>query len=86
MQVCLRRKHKENWWYDDSGCSKHMTGDRKMFTHFESTDCGNVIFGDNGKKKITGKGTIGMNVRIEDFAYVEGLKFNLLSVRQLCDK
>lgn len=61
-------------------------GDKKMFTHFKSTDCENVRFGDNGKGKITGQGTIGTNPWIKDFAYLEGLKFNLLSVSQFCDK
>ena len=36
-------------WYHDSGCSRHMTGDRSLFKVFESKKCGNVTFGDGSK-------------------------------------
>lgn len=63
-----------------------MTGDKKMFTHFEEMDCINVRFGNSGKGRILGKGTIGSNPKIENVVFVEGLKFNLLSISQLYDK
>lgn len=63
-----------------------MTSNKNMFTHFDEIDCGHVRFGDNATGRIIGKGTIGANPKIEDVAFVEGLKFNLLSVNQLCDK
>ena len=37
MDTCL--------WYLDSGCSRHMTGDRSLFKVFESKKGGNVTFG-----------------------------------------
>ncbi|CAL9196629.1 unnamed protein product [Musa hybrid cultivar] len=51
-------------------------------------DEGYVTFGDNNKGKIIGKGTIGnkSNFSIEDVLLVDGLKHNLLSISQLCDK
>ena len=47
MDTCL--------WYLDSGCSRHMTGDRSLFKVFESKKCGNVTFGDRSKSQIKGK-------------------------------
>ena len=47
MDTCL--------WYLDSGCSRHMTGDRSLFKIFESKKCGNVTFGDGSKSQIKGK-------------------------------
>ncbi|GJT93261.1 hypothetical protein Tco_1082106, partial [Tanacetum coccineum] len=43
----------------DSGCSRHMTGNRSYFTDYEEIYGGFVAFGGNSKGgKITGKGKI----------------------------
>ena len=65
-----------------------MTGDPSQFSKLTSINEGYVTFGDNNKGKITGKGTIGnkSNFFIEDVLLVDGLKHNLLSISQLCDK
>ena len=80
MDTCL--------WYLDSGCSKHMTGDRFLFKVFESKKGGNVTFGDGSKSKIKGKGTISLLglPNITNVLYVEGLRVNLLSMSQICDQ
>ena len=41
MDMCL--------WYLDSGCFRHMIGDRSLFKVFESKKGGNVTFGDGSK-------------------------------------
>ena len=41
MDTCL--------WYLDSGCLRHMTGDRSLFKVFKSKKGGNVTFGDESK-------------------------------------
>nr|GEU42619.1 hypothetical protein [Tanacetum cinerariifolium] len=41
----------------DSGCSRHMIGNKCYLTDFEAYDCGFVSFGD-GKGRISGKGKI----------------------------
>ena len=41
MDTCL--------WYIDSGCLRHMTGDRSLFKVFESKKGGNVTFSDRSK-------------------------------------
>ncbi|GJR19405.1 hypothetical protein Tco_0967932 [Tanacetum coccineum] len=75
-------------WYLDSGCSKHMTGDRSMAHEFV--------------KKLSGQKDSGMNTYfwcllmgyrdyvvgdsvISKVYYVEGLGHNLFSVGQFCD-
>ncbi|KAA0047401.1 Receptor-like protein 12 [Cucumis melo var. makuwa] len=45
-------------WYFDSGCSRHMTGNADFFSDLSECKAGSVVFGDGGKGKIIGKGTI----------------------------
>ena len=75
-------------WYMDSGCSKHMTGDKSKFLSIFFKQEGHVTYGDNNKGRILGRGSIGEKdiLIIHDVLYVEGLKHNLLSISQLCDK
>ncbi|GKA07457.1 ribonuclease H-like domain-containing protein [Tanacetum coccineum] len=72
----------------DSGCSRHMTGNRSYLTDYEEIDGGFVAFGGSTKGgKITGKGKIRTGkLDIEDVYFVKELKFNLFSVSQMCDK
>jgi len=74
-------------WYLDSGCSRHNTGDKKKFKNFKRKEQGFVTYGDN-KGKILGTCDVdgGNTLEIKDVLYVEGLKHNLLSISQLCDK
>ncbi|GJX05529.1 hypothetical protein Tco_0191445 [Tanacetum coccineum] len=43
-------------WIKDSGCSKHMMGNRKLFSTYKAYNGGNVIFGSNLRGNIIGKG------------------------------
>ncbi|GJZ43496.1 zf-CCHC domain-containing protein [Tanacetum coccineum] len=43
-------------WIKDSGCSKHMTSNRKLFSTYKAYNGGNVIFGSNLHGNIIGKG------------------------------
>ena len=65
-----------------------MTGDESHFITLKAKDGGMVTFGDNGKGKIIGIGNIGItsSTFINDVLLVDGLKHNLLSISQLCDK
>ncbi|GKA35801.1 retrovirus-related pol polyprotein from transposon TNT 1-94 [Tanacetum coccineum] len=73
-------------WYLDSGCSKHMTGDRSQLTNFISKFLGTVKFGNDQVAKIMGYGDYQIgNVTILRVYYVEGLGHNLFSVGQFCD-
>ncbi|GJR89798.1 ribonuclease H-like domain-containing protein [Tanacetum coccineum] len=72
----------------DSGCSRHMTGNKSYLTDYQEIDGGFVAFGGNAKGgKITGKGKIRTGkLDFEDVYFVKELKFNLFSVSQMCDK
>ncbi|GKB45632.1 ribonuclease H-like domain-containing protein, partial [Tanacetum coccineum] len=72
----------------DSTCSSHMTGNKSYLLDFEENDKGFVAFGRNSKGgKITGKGKIRTSkLDFEDVYFVKELKFNLLSVSQMCNK
>ncbi|GKC06383.1 retrovirus-related pol polyprotein from transposon TNT 1-94 [Tanacetum coccineum] len=73
-------------WYLDSGCSKHMTGDRSRLMNFVKKFIGTVRFGNDHFGAIMGYGdyVIGDSV-ISRVYYVEGLGHNLFSVGQFCD-
>ncbi|PKU80516.1 hypothetical protein MA16_Dca026731 [Dendrobium catenatum] len=75
-------------WYLDSGCSRHMIGDMKKFILLETRTGGKVTLGDNSTRKVIGSGIVGYakNFLIENVLLVDGLKYNLLSISQLCDK
>nr|GEY86116.1 hypothetical protein [Tanacetum cinerariifolium] len=73
-------------WYLDSGCSKHMTGDRSQLINFVQKFLGTVKFGNDHVAKIMGYGDYQIgNVIISRVYYVEGLWHNLFSVGQFCD-
>ena len=90
MYYCfvLQKNSKRNQWYLDSGCSKHMTGDLTKFTSIKLKAEGHATYGDNNRGRILGRGNVGIgsSTTIENVLYVEGLRHNLLSISQLCDK
>jgi len=65
-----------------------MTGDKSRLTDFVSKKGRYATFGDNNKGRIMGEGNIGNQhkTQIKNILYVNGLKHNLLSIGQLCDK
>nr|GEW23132.1 hypothetical protein [Tanacetum cinerariifolium] len=73
-------------WYLDSGCSKHMMGDRSRLMNFVKKFIGTVRFGNDNFGAIMGYGdyVIGDSV-ISKVYYVERLGHNLFSVRKFCD-
>ncbi|KAI3734360.1 hypothetical protein L6452_13828 [Arctium lappa] len=75
-------------WHVDSGCSRHMTGNLSCLQDFKHINGGHVAFGNNlTGGKISGKGNVTKGkMTFEDVYYVDQLKYNLLSVSQVCDK
>ncbi|GJY55256.1 retrovirus-related pol polyprotein from transposon TNT 1-94 [Tanacetum coccineum] len=73
-------------WYLDSGCSKHMTGDRLRLKNFIKKFIGTVTFGNDHFGAIIGYEdyVIGDSV-ISRVYYVEALGHNLFFVGQFCD-
>nr|GEW36616.1 hypothetical protein [Tanacetum cinerariifolium] len=74
-------------WYLDSGCSKHMTGDRSRLMNFMKKFIETVRFGNDhfGASMGYGHYVIGDSV-ISRVYYVEGLGHNLFSVRHFCSR
>ncbi|GJQ96821.1 retrovirus-related pol polyprotein from transposon TNT 1-94 [Tanacetum coccineum] len=56
--ICLGVNLEPDEWIKDSGCSKHMMGNRKLFSTYKAYNRGNVIFGSNLRGNIIGKGQI----------------------------
>nr|GEV53436.1 retrovirus-related Pol polyprotein from transposon TNT 1-94 [Tanacetum cinerariifolium] len=53
-------------WIKDSGCSKQMTGNRKIFSTYKSNNGGNVIFGSKLHENIIGKVKKSLNVTFDE--------------------
>ncbi|GKA54257.1 hypothetical protein Tco_0753206 [Tanacetum coccineum] len=77
-EICLGINLEPDKWIKDSGCTKHMTGNRKLFSTYKAYNGGSVIFGSNLRGNIIGKCTISHNSLT--IANVDNLGFNLLSV------
>ncbi|GKB96201.1 retrovirus-related pol polyprotein from transposon TNT 1-94, partial [Tanacetum coccineum] len=57
-EVHLKVKLEPDEWIKDSGCSRHMMGNKDLFSTYEAINGGNVVFGSNTKSKIIDKGQI----------------------------
>ncbi|GJW72314.1 zf-CCHC domain-containing protein [Tanacetum coccineum] len=85
-EICLGINLEPDEWIKDSGCLKHMMGNRKLFSTYKAYNGANVIFGSNLRSNIIGKGTISHDsLVIENVEHVDNLKYNLLSIGQICD-
>ncbi|GKA45339.1 putative ribonuclease H-like domain-containing protein [Tanacetum coccineum] len=71
----------------DSGCSRHMTGNKAYLVEYQDYNGGPVAFGGS-KGYISGKGKIKTGkLDFEDVCFVKELQhFNLFSVSQMCEK
>jgi hypothetical protein len=66
-----------------------MTGDKSKFLTLSDSKSGNVTFGNDAPGTIKGKGIVSLSNgkrKAQDVLFVEGLKHNLLSVSQVCDR
>ena len=65
-----------------------MTGDIKNFLSLKTLQGGGVSFGDGKKGYILGVRKVGRSLEdsIDNVYHVDGLKYSLLSVSQICDK
>jgi hypothetical protein len=72
-----------NIWLIDSGCSRHMTGDKGWFSSLIPVVSRTYItFGDNGRGRVLSEGEIKVSdkVTLRCVALVQSLGSNLLSV------
>jgi hypothetical protein len=79
----------ENIWLIDSGCSRHMTGDKGWFSSLVPVVTKRYItFGDNGRGRVLSEGEIKVSdkITLRRVALVQSLGYNLLPVSQLLDE
>jgi hypothetical protein len=79
----------EGFWLIDSGCSQHMTEDRRLFSSLTPVMTKEYItFGDNGKGRVLSVGTVKVSeyVTLRRVSLVKSLGYYLLSVSQLLDE
>jgi hypothetical protein len=66
-----------------------MMGDKGKFLSLSEIKSGNVTFGNDAPGKIKGKGMVSLSNgkgKAQDVFLVDGMKYNILSVSQMCDK
>jgi hypothetical protein len=76
----------KGFWLIDSGCSRHMTEDRRWFSSLTPVMTKEYItFGDNGKGRVLSVGTVKVSesMTLRRVSLVESLGYNLLFVSQL---
>jgi hypothetical protein len=77
----------DDTWLMESGCSRPMTENKKSFSSLTPLSHKEyVTFGDEKKSKVLGTNIIKVNdcFTLNDVALVDRLRYNLLSVFQLC--
>jgi hypothetical protein len=78
----------EDTWLIDSGCSRHLTENKKWFSSLTLLSHKEYVTSrDDNKGKVLGTGVIKVNdyFTLNDVAFVDRLRYNLVSVSQLCD-
>ncbi|XP_060210690.1 uncharacterized protein LOC132637646 [Lycium barbarum] len=75
-------------WYMDSVCSKHMIGEKDHFLSLKAFQSGSVSFENSKKVHILGVEKVERTIAhaIENAYFVNGLKYSLVSVSQICDR
>ncbi|GJZ77828.1 retrovirus-related pol polyprotein from transposon TNT 1-94 [Tanacetum coccineum] len=69
-----------------SGCSRHMTGVKSYLHKYVEQPGPKVVFRDDSTCPTKGYGSIKCNgIVFTKVAFVNGLKYNLISISQLCD-
>jgi hypothetical protein len=79
----------KNIWLIESGCSRHMTGDKGWFSSLVPVVTKRYItFSDNGRGRVLSEGEIKVSdkVTLRRVALDQSLGYNLLSVSQLLDE
>ncbi|GJX67780.1 retrovirus-related pol polyprotein from transposon TNT 1-94 [Tanacetum coccineum] len=81
-----KRHIREPIWYLDSGCSRSMTVVKSYLHKYVEQPGPTVVFGDNSSCITKGYGSINCcGVIFSKVAFINGLKYNLISISQLYD-
>ncbi|GJV72283.1 retrovirus-related pol polyprotein from transposon TNT 1-94 [Tanacetum coccineum] len=65
----------------DSGCLRHMTGNKDLFSTYMAIDRGNVVFGSDTKSKIIGKEPKNVKEAIQDESWTMAMQKELNQFR-----
>ena len=88
MNICCmqEQKIKQNKWYFDSGCSRHMTHDASELQNYRPHKGLSVSFGGGVKGESIGVGdlVLGKTVII-DVYHISHLMYKLIYISQICD-
>ena len=87
--LALKAQKNKDVWYVDSGCSTHMTGDRRKFVSLKEKKDGTISFENYGSSHVIGSSTVTLgskDVIAKNVLLVENMNHNLLSVGQMCDQ
>jgi hypothetical protein len=79
----------KNIWLIDSGCLRHMTGDKGWFLSLVTVVTKRYnSFGDNGRGRVLSEGEIKVSdkITLRRVALVQSLRYNLLSMSHLLDE
>jgi hypothetical protein len=75
-------------WIIDSGCTNHLTGEKRMFSSYEKNEDPQraITFGDGNQGLVKGLGKIAISPdhSISNVFLVDSLYYNLLFVSKLC--
>ena len=88
----IAQDKQEDFWFLDSSCSNHTTGNIAMFANLDENVKSEVTTGFDSKISVKGKGRVSIRARngeqmiVPEVYYVHGLKCNLLSIGQLINK
>ncbi|GAU44417.1 hypothetical protein TSUD_100640 [Trifolium subterraneum] len=92
MAITNSEVDKSNLWYLDTGCSNHMTGNKKWFLKLDHSVRRSIKFADNSQVIYAGMGTVlvkrkdGHESVINEVLYVPSMTSNLISLGQLLEK
>jgi hypothetical protein len=77
----------EDMWLMNFGCSRHMTENKKWFSSLTPLSHKEYVTFVDDKGKVLDTGVIKVNdcFILNDIALMDRLRYNLLSVSQLCD-
>ena len=81
--ISLQAQRSISQWCVDSGCSKHMIGDKNKFVLLRKEKEGSVTFNNNKLSKIVGKGIVSLGNKdglAKNVLLVENMKHKVLSV------
>ena len=88
----IAQDKQEDFWFLDSGCSNHMTGNIAMFANLDENVKSEGTTGTDDMISVKGKGRVSIRAKngeqmiVSDVYYVPRLKCNLLSIGQLMNK